>query len=116
MGVSFQMQNDNTNKVKKELADRAIVALDAAGAQASSLAKRELQKNPVRIDTGLLRNSITHAVTKTEQPSVLVGTNVEYAIYVHEGTRYMLPNRFIKNAIMNNRLELEKIIQMVLSQ
>ena len=63
MGVSFQMQNDNTKKVKEELADRALVALDAVGMQASSLAKMELQKSPMRVDTGLLRNSITHAVS-----------------------------------------------------
>lgn len=157
MGFDISMKDDNTEKVKKDVADRALVALDAAGMQASSLAKRELQKSPMRVDTGLLRNSITHAVAgkpaamggyhadkgstgksaksknagsvkmgfyagtapapaDPSQPFVLVGTNVEYALYVHEGTKYMTPNRFIKNALMNNRLELEKIIKKVLSQ
>jgi HK97 gp10 family phage protein len=148
MGFDFQMRNDRTKEVKEQVADRALVALDAVGMQASSLAKMELQKSPMRVDTGLLRNSITHAVagkpaaiggysadtTKNgrensgsyagtapapdnpEQPFVLVGTNVEYALYVHEGTSHMEPNRFLKNALMNNRAELEKIIQNVLSQ
>ena len=148
MGVTFQMQNDNTKKVKEELADRALVALDAVGMQASSLAKMELQKSPMRVDTGLLRNSITHAVSgkpaaigsysadtpkkgrensgsyagsapapdDTKKPFVLVGTNVEYALYVHEGTRNMSPNRFIANALRNNTAELQKIISKVLSQ
>lgn len=167
MGFEFFMKDDNTEKVKKQVADRVLVALDAAGLQASSLAKRELQKSPMRVDTGLLRNSITHAVAgksaaiggyhadkgsnrytkgknkgkrrsansknagavgvgfyagtapapdNPEQPFVLVGTDVSYSTYVHEGTRYMTPNRFLKNALMNNRLELEKIISKVLSQ
>lgn len=148
MGFDFQMQNDHTKEIKEQVADRALVALDAVGLQASSLAKMELQKSPMRVDTGLLRNSITHAVSgkpaaigsysadtpkkgrensgsyagtapapdDPEKPFVLVGTNVEYAVYVSEGTRYMTPNRFLKNALMNNRAELEKIIGKVLSQ
>lgn len=62
MGFDFQMRNDRTKEVKEQVADRALVALDAVGMQASSLAKMELQKSPMRVDTGLLRNSITHAV------------------------------------------------------
>lgn len=148
MGFDFQMRNDRTKEVKEQVADRALVALDAVGMQASSLAKMELQKSPMRVDTGLLRNSITHAVSgkpaaigsysadtpkkgrensgsyagsapapdNPKQPFVLVGTNVEYAVYVAEGTRYMAPNRFLKNAMLNNRAELEKIISKVLSQ
>ena len=148
MGFDFQMRDDRTKEVKEQVAGRALVALDAVGMQASSLAKMELQKSPMRVDTGLLRNSITHAVSgkpaaigsysadtpkkgrensgsyagsapapsTPQQPFVLVGTNVEYALYVHEGTRNMAPNRFIANALRNNTGELEKIIKTVLSQ
>ena len=38
-------------------------ALDAVGMQAATLARLELQNTPSRIDTGLLRNSITWAVS-----------------------------------------------------
>ena len=62
MGVDVRLVDDNTDKIKQELQDRVLVALDAAGMQASTLAKMELQKSPSRIDTGLLRNSVTHAV------------------------------------------------------
>ena len=148
MGLDVFIKNDNTEKVKRQVAERALTALDAAGLQSSSLAKMELQKSPMRVDTGLLRNSITHAVSgkpaaigsysadtpkkgrensgsyagsapapsTPQQPFVLVGTNVEYALYVHEGTRNMAPNRFIANALRNNTGELEKIIKTVLSQ
>ena len=40
----------------------AELALDAAGMQAASACATELQRSPSRIDTGLLKNSITWAV------------------------------------------------------
>jgi HK97 gp10 family phage protein len=46
--------------------------------------------------------------------AVYIGTNVEYAGYVHEGTDKMAPNRFLKNALEKNKGELEKIISDVL--
>lgn len=160
-GVTFKIESDNTEKVKEAVQDAVLNALDAAGLQAATLARRELQNTPSRIDTGLLRNSITHAVSgkapkigsykgsnthTSDSPSavkrklvgkpappprsgtytgtapsdpdgkkaVYVGTNVEYAGYVHEGTGHMAPNRFLKNALGNNKAELEKIIGTVL--
>lgn len=42
---------------------------------------------PKRIDTGRLRASIaTQVVHRNGAPAVIVGTNVNYAILVHEGT------------------------------
>lgn len=42
---------------------------------------------PKRIDTGRLRASInTQLVTRNGEPAVLVGTNVKYARFVHDGT------------------------------
>lgn len=134
-------------------------ALNAVGMQAATLARMELQNSPSRIDTGLLRNSITHALagkpaaiseykgsdTHTSDspsavkrglvgkpapppheghytasapaddvPTVYVGTNVEYAAYVHEGTDRMKANHFLKNAVEKNKAEFEKIIRDVL--
>lgn len=140
------MESDNTKEVIEQVHDRALVALDAVGLQAATLSKMELQKSPERIDTGLLRNSITHAVCgqpaamgaytadnpkkgresgsyggtapeaeSPDKPFVLVGTNVEYAIYVHEGTQSMTANRFIANAMRSNSGEFQKIIEKVMS-
>lgn len=135
---------DNTKQAKEELQQKIRVALEAVGIQASSAAKEELQKSPKRIDTGLLRNSITHALDggsaaigsykgsnasayngKWPEPgnyqgttekeangaAVYIGTNVNYAIYVHEGTDKMAPNRFLKNAVENNKEQLIQIIK-----
>ena len=81
------------------------------------------------VDTGLLRNSITHAYNDEEDGKVtlLVGTNVEYAPYVELGHRQQ-PGRyvpkigkrlvrswvhgkpFLRPALENHREEIEKII------
>jgi len=146
---------DNSDLFIAAVEAAAETALDAAGMQAATLAARELQKTPSRIDTGLLHNSITWAVggkpaaissysadrpskynendvwsilqaartgsysgtapADTEKTrSVYVGTNVEYAIYVHEGTKRMAPNHFLKNAISKNRGELSEIMKRTL--
>lgn len=139
---------DNSDLFIAAVEAAAETALDAAGMQAATLAARELQKTPSRIDTGLLHNSITWAVggkpaaissysadrpseTTGEMPdpgsysgtapadtdktrSVYVGTNVEYAIYVHEGTKRMTANHFLKNAISKNRGELSEIMKRIL--
>lgn len=48
------------------------------------------------VDTGRLRSSITWRIEVDAQGVVaIVGTNVEYAIYVHEGTRYMNGRPFL---------------------
>ena len=49
------------------------------------------------MDTGNLRNSITHAVESGED-AVYVGTNVEYAPYVEMGTRRTAAQPFLRPA------------------
>ena len=64
MGNSFEIHiaADNIEQAKQEIQQRARKALTAIGIQGSSLARMEIQKSPSRIDTGLLRNSITYAL------------------------------------------------------
>lgn len=57
------------------------------GLRVETKAKQLLQSDPRRVDTGRLRASInTQAYTVNGKPVVGVGTNVEYAVYVHDGT------------------------------
>lgn len=60
--VKITVKSDNSEQAKKELQAKTRKALEAVGIQASSAAREELQKSPKRIDTGLLRNSITYAL------------------------------------------------------
>lgn len=57
------------------------------GLKVETAAKRNLSSDPKRVNTGRLRASITRKMVMTTRgPAVQVGTNVSYAIYVHEGT------------------------------
>lgn len=92
---------DNTAEAIRDK-DRAVEgALTAVGLFLEGQAKLELESDPRRVDTGNLRNSITSEADGGDK-TVQVGTNVEYGIYVHEGTSKMAANRFLRNAFMNN--------------
>lgn len=72
-GVTF---NDYSPKVLAEMHDAVLRALERIGEQAEGHAKYLCP-----VDTGRLRNSITHQVDKGGD-AVYIGTNTEYAPYV----------------------------------
>lgn len=129
---------DNTDKFKAAMDEGVLKALEAIGIHIEGEAKRELENDPRRVDTGLLRNSITHAVSgepaaissyssdngeksgtysgsapdeRKGEKAVYVGTNVEYGVYVHEGTQRMAANRFLKNAVERNKDQIKEYIE-----
>jgi len=67
--------------------------------QVANAAKRRLGANPKRIDTGLLRASITVQAIEEKPYGARVGTNVEYALFVHNGTRKMRANPYLTDAL-----------------
>lgn len=71
---------DNSGKVLEEFKAAVLRALERCGSEAEGYAK-EL----VPVDTGNLRNSISHQVDEDE-PAAYVGTNSEYGAYVELGT------------------------------
>ena len=102
MGGAFSMSiTDHKDEVLKAERDAVIKFLTEAGLHLEGEAKKELENDPRRIDTGNLRNSISSEVDSSE-PAAYVGTNVEYAPYVHDGTMRMAPNRFLRNAFERN--------------
>jgi HK97 gp10 family phage protein len=57
------------------------------GKNVEAKAKKNLARHPRRIDTGTLRSSIsTQLLSLGGKPAVRVGTNVYYALFVHDGT------------------------------
>ena len=74
---------DNSEEYLNALEAAQQKILEAIGVQIEGQAKIELESDPARIDTNNLRKSITHT---TKDDKVVVGTNVFYAVYVHEGT------------------------------
>ena len=77
MNVQF---TDNSKEVLESMQQAAIRALEKCGLTAEGYAKKLCP-----VDTGNLRNSITHTVDE-EEPSAYIGTNNEYAAYVELGT------------------------------
>lgn len=77
MTVEF---TDNSKEVLAAFQEAAVRALEKCGLTAEGYAK---QLCPV--DTGNLRNSITHQVDESE-PAVYIGSSSEYAAYVELGT------------------------------
>ena len=101
-----------TSHVKEviEAKNEAIArALEAIGIQAEG---DVAELAPV--DTGRLRDSITHEVDESEE-AVYVGTNVEYAAYQEYGTSKMKPHPFLKPGIMNNLETYKSIAKQFLS-
>lgn len=65
---------NNSDEFRKELPNRIEQALIAIGLTAETYAKRDCP-----VDTGRLRNSISHA---NDEDSAYIGSNVEYAAFV----------------------------------
>jgi HK97 gp10 family phage protein len=57
------------------------------------------------VDTGRLRSSInvTAPVVRDGASGARIGTNVEYAIYVEKGTRYMRARPYLEPALQDAR-------------
>ncbi|MDD7665132.1 MAG: HK97 gp10 family phage protein, partial [Lachnospiraceae bacterium] len=73
---------DNSHEVLRALDSQKEAALEAIGLLAEGYAKSNLTEFP-RVDTGRLRNSVSHARNGDDE---YIGTNVEYAPYVELGT------------------------------
>lgn len=87
-----EVREDNREAIANAI-DRALVAaLEEVGLVAEGYAKRACP-----VDTGRLRNSITHIVDEGTR-HVIIGTNVEYAAYVELGTRHQKPQPYLKPA------------------
>lgn len=92
----------------QDIKSKTARALEVIGGTAEGYAK---QLCPV--DTGNLRNSITHQMRG--ENTVAVGTNVHYAPFVELGTRKMRAQPYLRPAVENHREEYEKIIKQELS-
>ena len=97
--------HDNSEEIANEIKSALLRGLETCGLVAEGYAKK---LGPV--DTGNLRNSITHEVDDRE-PAAYIGTNVEYAPYVCLGTIHMTAQPFLKPAVAANANIYRKIIE-----
>lgn len=82
MNVKF---TDNSEEFLARFRESCLRALEKCGITAEGYAVKS-----VPVDTGNLRNSITHKVDDSEM-AVYIGTNNEYAAYVELGTGKYYP-------------------------
>lgn len=74
--------------------------LEVRALAVQAAAKQRLRQSPRRIDTGNLINSIQIRIYyRNRMPIARIGTDVEYSIFVHEGTVYMEANPFLRDAL-----------------
>lgn len=147
---------DNTAEVKKSVREALEQAAHIIGGMMETNAKKNLTnfmwehktrniKNETfhaAIDTGLLRNSITYAVsggpasittykadtgggtgsyggTAPEEENgvrVYIGTNVQYRPYIELGTRSIPAVHFLQDAAENHDEQYKKVIDTMLNQ
>lgn len=97
----------------QEAIDAKDIAVERA-LEAIGLAAEGYAKLLCPVDTGRLRNSITHDV-RAEEDAVYVGTNVEYAAYVEFGTSRMKAQKYMEPAIKDHKDEYEAIARKAIS-
>jgi HK97 gp10 family phage protein len=125
--------DDHSQVFLNALEEQVPIALEACGYRAE-----ELAVGYCPVDTGLLRNSITFALDgqtpkkkayksdsgsesgkyqgqaqkeKSGKRAVIIGTNVEYAVYVEAGTSRMRKQPFLAPAIKDHTSDYVQICE-----
>ena len=101
----LEIREDNAQRIADAIDQALAKALEEVGLVAEGYAKKACP-----VDTGRLRNSITHQVRPSEK-SVYIGTNVEYAPYVELGTSRMKPQPFLRPAAADHENTYRKIFE-----
>lgn len=102
--ASINIKYDKTDEVLVAKQAAINVALEMIGIEAERYAKEYCP-----VDTGRLRNSITH--TREGEDTVLIGSNVEYAPFVEAGTSRMKPRKFLHRAVFDHMSTYKEIAE-----
>lgn len=110
--AEIEVIQDNTREIVEEIGTALVRALEAIGIEAEGDVK-EL----VPVDTGRLRNSITHAVDDDGKYAI-VGTNVEYAEAVEFNEKARHTNgqaHFLRDGVSNNLDKYRQIVEQAMN-
>ena len=132
---------DHSEEAMRQIEQAIRRGLEKCGQKAEGYAKMACP-----VDTGLLRNSITHVVDgsaldyyyradtgtasgeyhfnapKKDEPTVTIGTNVEYAPYIEMGHiqaksgTYVAPRRFLESAATQHTAEYKDLLEKELAK
>lgn len=139
IGFSVDLRNDMSKMVKEEVENATLKILRLWGSKAVENSVDAISGKAgidSAVDTGRLLASMTYILPdatgghsgmltlnqqlgdklsgKADENSVIVGTNVEYAIYVHEGTKKMPARPFLRLAIDNMKDDAKEMAERVL--
>jgi HK97 gp10 family phage protein len=106
--ASFEFTT-NINNINNAMEHSVENILTTIGLYGESQAKLKITEMDA-IDTGYLRNSIDNKVSLQDK-KVSIGTNTDYSIYVHEGTRKMRARPFLKDAIYENIENIQRLAE-----
>lgn len=138
-GFSIKLSDVNIKVAKEQLEKEKLRILRLWGSRAVKESVNAITGNagiPSAVNTGRLRASISYILPdgeqgskeddsenqqagdklsgKADKDSVFVGSNVEYAIYVHEGTKGMAGRSFLRLGIDNMKEDAQEIAERVL--
>ena len=94
---------DNSQQILSALEKGIKNGLEAIGLTAETYAKKATP-----VDTGRLRNSISHAV---DGEAVYIGSNVEYAPYVELGTSRAKAHHMLQKAATEHSTEYKRLAE-----
>jgi phage gpG-like protein len=94
---------DNSEQVLSAMEKAIKNGLEAIGLTAEGHAKKITP-----VDTGRLRNSISHA---TDKEAAYIGTNVEYAPYVELGSPTIKAHHMLQRAATEHTAEYKKLME-----
>ena len=95
----------------KDNADEVLAALEKAkkrGLEAIGLVAEGHAKKLTPVDTGRLRNSISHA---TDDEAAYIGTNVEYGPYVELGSPTIKAHHMLQKAATEHTDEYKRLME-----
>ena len=94
---------DNSQQILSALEKGIKNGLEAIGLTAETYAKKETP-----VDTGRLRNSISHTV---DGEAAYIGSNVEYAPYVELGTSRAKAHHMLQKAATEHSAEYKRLAE-----
>ena len=96
---------DNSKEISEDIKAALLRGLETCGLVAEGYAKKLAP-----VDTGNLRNSITHEVDDGD-PAAYIGTKLKYAPYDCLGTIHMKAQPFLKPAVADHSNVFRKIFE-----
>lgn len=109
----IKVVQDNSKLVAEKITSAVARGLEMIGIKAEGDVIGYITQEHI-VDTGRLRNSITHAIMEdagSRGAAAVVGTNVEYAKYVHNGTSRVEGRPFLVNPTQKNMSEYRDILK-----